>query len=310
MGRLEGRVAIITGAGRGMGRAHALYFASEGAAVIVNDLGSTLAGAGADLSPGQDVVAEIEALGGRSAVSGHDVADWGEAEQLIALAVETFGRLDVLVNNAGIVRDRTLVSLTEEDWDGVIQVHLKGHAAMTRHAMNYWRLQAKAGEEVRASIVHTTSVAGFVGNFGQANYSAAKAGIQALSQVAAIEGAKYGVRSNAVSPSGRTRLTLALDGSEERLRVPDAGVFDYYAPENVSPLIGWLAEADCPATNQVFHIGGNRVFVLEIPRIAHVLETAGRWTPAALDREVGSRLVEPVPLKTFFPGPGDAGRDE
>jgi NAD(P)-dependent dehydrogenase (short-subunit alcohol dehydrogenase family) len=309
MGRLDGRVAIITGAGRGMGRAHALYFASEGAAVVVNDLGSTLAGNGADLSPGREVVAEIEALGGRAVASGHDVASWSEAEELVALAVEAFGRLDVLVNNAGIVRDRTLFNLTEEDWDRVIHVHLKGHAAMTRHAMSHWRSQAKSGKEVRASIVHTTSVAGFVGNFGQANYSAAKAGIQALSQVAAIEGAKHGVRSNAVSPSGRTRLTSALEGSEERLRVPEAGVFDYYAPENVSPLIGWLAEADCPANNQVFHIGGSRLFVLEIPKIAHLLENDGRWTPTALDRELSGRVVEPVPLKTFFPGPGDAGRD-
>jgi NAD(P)-dependent dehydrogenase (short-subunit alcohol dehydrogenase family) len=301
MGRLEGRVAIVTGAGRGLGRAHALHLAAEGAAVVVNDVGRSLSGEGDDEQPANEVVREIEDQGGRAAADFHDVADWEQAEALVETAVTAFGRLDVLVNNAGILRDRTLANLAEDEWDAVLRVHLKGHAAPTRHAMAHWRARAKDGEEVRASVVHTTSVAGFCGSFGQANYSAAKAAVLGLSKVVALEGAAYGVRSNAVSPSARTRFTMSMKGSEERLRPPDdASQFDFYDPGNVSPLIAWLAEADCPANGQAFHCAGNRIFVVAIPSIAHLIETDGRWTPEKLDDELTERLVPEVPLDAFL----------
>jgi NAD(P)-dependent dehydrogenase (short-subunit alcohol dehydrogenase family) len=301
LGRLENRVAVVTGAGRGLGRAHALHLAAEGASVVVNDLGGDVSGAGADVSPAQQVVTEIDHLGGRAIASGHDVSDWKAAEELIAFTVEAFGDLHVLVNNAGILRDSTVAKLTEDAWDSVIRVHLKGHAAPTAHAVAYWRQRSKAGQEVKASVIHTTSVAGFVGNFGQANYSAAKAAVIGLSRVVALEGRNYGIRSNAVSPSARTRITMSIPGSETRLRPPDdPDTFDAYAPENVSPLIAWLAERDCPANNQVFHIGANRLFVIETPTIAHVLESEGRWTAERLGSALVGKLVDPLPLEVFL----------
>jgi NAD(P)-dependent dehydrogenase (short-subunit alcohol dehydrogenase family) len=301
MGRLEGRVAIVTGAGRGLGRAHALHLASQGAAVVVNDVGRSLSGDGSDPQPATEVVEEIERNGGRAIASFDDVADWDQAQELVESALSAFDRLDVLVNNAGILRDRTLANLSEDEWDAVLRVHLKGHAAPTRHAMAYWRSRAKEGQEVRASVIHTTSVAGLCGSFGQANYSAAKAAVLGLSKVVALEGEAYGVRSNAVSPSARTRFTMSMKGSEERLRPPeDESRFDFYAPENVSPLIGWLAEAECPANGQAFHCAGNRIFVVAIPTIAHLVETEGRWTPEKLDEELTGRLVSKVPIEAFL----------
>jgi NAD(P)-dependent dehydrogenase (short-subunit alcohol dehydrogenase family) len=292
---LAGRVAIVTGAGRGLGRAHALALAGEGASVIVNDLGGDLQGRGTDLTPAQDVVREIIAGGGKAAVSGHDVSDWRDAAALVELAVATFGDLHVLVNNAGILRDRTLANMSEEEWDAVIRVHLKGHAATTRHAMAYWRDRSKAGQPVAASVVHTTSLAGIVGNFGQASYASAKLGIVGLSRVAALEGAKYGVRSNAVSPSARTRI-------ETSLQPPPAGVFDVFDPANVSPLVAWLARADCPATNQVFQAYGNRVEVIGHSVIVVDLRTDGRWTVDALDEALRDKLPNPPRLGDFVEG--------
>jgi len=295
MGRLSGRVAIVTGAGRGLGRAHALALAEAGAAVVVNDLGGSLGGDGADPSPAQQVAAEIAAAGGRAVASGHDVADWGEAAALIAQALDSFGRLDVLVNNAGILRDRTLANLAEAEWDAVIRVHLKGHAATTRHAVAHWRGRAKAGEQVAASIVHTTSLAGLLGNFGQAGYAAAKAGVIGLSNVAAIEGARYGIRSNAVSPSARTRLETSLKPVAD-------GQFDAFDPANVSPLIVWLALADCPATGQVFQIYGGRVEVFAPWSLAADLRSKGRWTVEGLDAALAGRLPRPAALGDFVEG--------
>jgi NAD(P)-dependent dehydrogenase (short-subunit alcohol dehydrogenase family) len=292
---LAGRVAIVTGAGRGLGRAHALALAAEGASVIVNDLGGDLQGHGTDLTPAQDVVREIAASGGKAAVSGHDVADWQGAASLIDAAVKTFGDLHVLVNNAGILRDRTLANMGEDEWDAVIRVHLKGHAATTRHAMAWWRDRSKAGHPVAGSIVHTTSLAGLVGNFGQAAYASAKLGIVGLSRVAALEGAKYGVRSNALSPSARTRI-------ETSLKPPPEGVFDVFDPANVSPLVAWLARADCPATNQVFQAYGNRVEVIGPSAIAVDVRTEGRWTVEALDRALRDTLPKPPRLGDFVEG--------
>ena len=296
MSRLAGRVAIVTGAGRGLGRCHALFLASEGAAVVVNDLGGDVSGEGADPTPAQQVAAEIEAAGGRAVVSGHDVSSWSQAQEIVELALDAFGALHVVVNNAGILRDRTLANLAEEEWDAVLRVHLKGHAAMTRHAMAHWRARAKAGEEPHASLVHTTSVAGFTGNFGQAAYAAAKSGIAGLSQVAALEGARYGVRSNAISPSARTRLEDSIAPSEE--------AFDRFDPANVSPLVGWLAEEDCPATAQVFQVYGDRLVVIAMPAPVHRLSHDGRWTPEAIGGALEGRLVAPPRIADFVEGLG------
>lgn len=292
---LNGRVAIVTGGGRGLGRGYALALAAHGASVVVNDLGGDLYGAGRDATPAQSVVAEIEAAGGKAVVSGHDVADWADARAMVGLAIERFGRLDVLVNNAGILRDRLFANMSEEEWDAVIRVHLKGHAAPARHAMEYWRAEGKAGRAVAGSIVHTTSLAGLVGNFGQANYAAAKAAVIGLSRTLALEGVKYGVRSNAVSPSARTRI-------EGSLEPPPEGVFDVFAPENVAPLICWLAHADCPANGQVFQAYGDRVEVLAPSAIAVDLRTSGRWTLDALDAALTGKLPALPTLGTFVEG--------
>ena len=294
MTRLAGRVAIVTGAGRGLGRCHALFLAAGGAAVVVNDLGGDVSGEGADPTPAQQVVAEIERAGGRAAVSGHDVSDWEQAQAIVELAIERFGDLHVLVNNAGILRDRTLANLSEDEWDVVLRVHLKGHAAMTHHAMAYWRGRAKSSAAVHASLIHTTSVAGFTGNFGQAAYAAAKSGIAGLSQVAALEGARYGVRSNALSPSARTRLEDSIAPSDEP--------FDRFDPANVSPLVGWLAEADCPATAQVFQIYGDQLVVIAMPAPVHRLANGARWTPEAIGNALDGRLLAPPTIADFVEG--------
>jgi NAD(P)-dependent dehydrogenase (short-subunit alcohol dehydrogenase family) len=294
-GRLDGRVAVVTGSGRGLGRSYALALASHGAAVVVNDLGGDLHGLGRDPSAAQSVVSEIAARGGRAIVSGHDVSDWEQAKALVETAVKTFGRLDVLVNNAGILRDRLFANMTEEDWDAVIRVHLKGHAAPARHAMDYWRSGSKAGRNIEASIIHTTSLAGLVGSFGQANYAAAKLAIVGLSRTLALEGAKYGVRSNAVSPSARTRI-------ETSLQPPPNGMFDVFSPDNVAPLICWLALADCPATGQVFQAYGNRIEVIAPSTIEVDVRTDGRWHIEDVEKALNDRLPRLPKLGEFVEG--------
>jgi NAD(P)-dependent dehydrogenase (short-subunit alcohol dehydrogenase family) len=303
MRRLDSRVAIVTGAGSGLGRAHALRLAAGGAVVVVNDLGSDVYGDGKSSAPAARVVEEIEAGGGRAVTSAHDIADWEQAAELVQTALDAFGRLDVLVNNAGIVADRTLANLTAADWDSVIRVHLTGHAAPTAHAMRHWRNRAKAGDNVKASVVHTSSVAGFSGNFGQANYSAAKAGVIGLSKVVSIEGRSIGVRSNVISPSARTRMAATVPGSDSLLTPPsDPTAFDVLDPANVSPLVAWLAEADCPADDQIFHLIGNRLYVLRMPCVEHTLVSDGRWTPDQFDAQLLPRLVDQLPIETFFEG--------
>ncbi len=291
--RLAGRIAIVTGAGRGIGRAHALALAGGGARVVVNDLGAQVDGEGADLGPAETVYQEILARGGEAVVSHHDVSDWDEARGLVDLALESFGGLDVLVNNAGILRDRAFVNMSEDEWDAVIAVHLKGHAAPSRHAMAYWRAEAKAGRPRAASIIHTTSSSGLCGNFGQANYGAAKMGVVGLSKVLAIEGAKYGVRSNAISPSARTRMTAVMTGTE-LLGEPDETGYDAFGPEHIAPVAAWLAEADCPANNQIFHVSGRRVRVLEVPRIAFEARSDEDFTPETLAGALADKLVAPI----------------
>ncbi len=295
MTTLDGRVVVITGAGRGLGRAHALLAGELGARVVVNDLGADLHGEGADRTPAADVVAAIRAGGGEAVLSGHDVSDWGQAGEMIQLALDTYGRLDVLVNNAGILRDRTLAGMSEAEWDAVVRVHLKGHAAPTHHALAHWRARAGNGVVEDASVVHTTSVAGFAGNVGQANYSSAKLAVLALSRCVSLEAGRYGVRSNAVSPGARTRITAGMGDVDP----PDSG-FDASAPGNVSPLICWLASADCPADGQVFHCSGDEVAVVSMPSVTTRLRGGGRWTVAELADALPRHLLEPPDVEHFL----------
>ena len=293
MSRLAGRIAIVTGAGRGIGRAHALALAAGGARVVVNDLGVNIAGEGAHGGPAEAVCQEIRAAGGEAVPSGHDVSHWDEARDLIAHAVNALGGLDILVNNAGILRDRALFNMSEREWDAVVAVHLKGHAAPSRHALAWWRAEAKAGRPRRASVIHTTSSSGLCGNFGQANYGAAKMGVIGLSRVLSIEGFPYGVRSNVISPSARTRMVAGMTGADQ-LGGPDETGYDPFGPEHIAHLVAWLAETDCPARNQVFHVSGRRVRVLELPRIAFEARSDGDLTPSALAEALRDKLVDPL----------------
>ncbi|HSS09010.1 MAG TPA: SDR family oxidoreductase, partial [Acidimicrobiales bacterium] len=260
MGALEGRVAIITGAGRGIGREHALLFAAEGAKVVVNDLGGGMDGTGDDRTPAEQVVDEIKAMGGEAVANADNVADWAGGERLVQAALDAFGDLHVLVNNAGILRDRYLVNMTEDEWDVVIKVHLKGHFVPTRHAAAYWREQTKAGKSVQASVINTSSTSGLLGNPGQTNYGAAKAGIGAFTVIAAQELGRYGVRVNGLAPAARTRLTQSTPGLGDIVKPPaEAGAFDVWDPANISPLVAWLATESCPATGKVFYVQGGTV---------------------------------------------------
>lgn len=293
---------IVTGAGRGLGREHAKLLAAHGARVVVNDLGADVHGDGVDVTPAQAVVDEIRAGGGEAVVSGHDVADWHEAGELVRLAVDTFGSLHGVVNNAGILRDRTLVNMTEAEWDAVIRVHLKGHAAPTHHAMRYWREQAKSGTPVdRPALVHTSSASGFIGNFGQANYGAAKSGVLGLMQVARLEGASYGLRSNAVGPAATTRMSDDPSAGSGEPSSADG----YLDPAYVSPVVAWLMAADCPANGQLMHVYGNRVVVMAVASVAADLRHAGGWTLEALDEHVAPRLVTPLVVADFLPQEGE-----
>ncbi|MEO6317220.1 MAG: SDR family oxidoreductase [Acidimicrobiales bacterium] len=279
MGSLEGRVAIITGAGRGLGREHALLFAAEGAKVVINDLGEVA----------EETAAEVRATGGEAIASNHDITDWDGGRDLIAAAVEGFGRLDVLVNNAGILRDRMLVSMSEEEWDVVVDVHLKGHFVPTRFAAAHWREQVKAGQEVNASIIHTSSTSGLLGNPGQTNYGAAKAGIGSFSIICAQELARYGVRSNCIAPAARTRLTEATPGLGEVVAAPTEG-FDIWDPANVAPLVAHLAGVDCSITGRTFFVQGGTVRLMEPWRMGDKLEHDGRWSVADLAERLPSIL--------------------
>ncbi|AWK74511.1 short-chain dehydrogenase [Rhodococcus oxybenzonivorans] len=289
MGTLDGRVAIVTGAGRGIGREHALLFAREGAAVVVNDLGGANDGTGEDAGPAQQVVDEIVSGGGKAVANTDNVASWDGAEALVIQAVREFGRLDVLVNNAGILRDAFIAGMSESQWDAVIAVHLKGHAATLHHAAAYWKAQTKAGETVNASVINTASASGtFMPNAGQGNYGAAKAGIAALTLVAADELERYGVRVNAIAPIARTRLTLATPGmgalfAEE---VPE-GEFDAFSPANISPLVARLADADCKITGKVFAVQGGAISELAGWHDVKTIESDGPWTVADLADRLG-----------------------
>jgi NAD(P)-dependent dehydrogenase (short-subunit alcohol dehydrogenase family) len=292
MGTLDGRVAIITGAGRGIGREHALLFAAEGAKVVVNDLGGALDGSSAEASPAEEVVAEIRAMGAEAVANHDNVATWDGGARLIECALEAFGDLHVLVNNAGILRDRVLVNLSEEDWDAVINVHLKGHFVPTRHAATYWREQAKAGKTVKASIINTSSTSGLLGNIGQSNYGAAKAGIAAFTVIIAEELGRYGVRANAIAPAARTRMTESTPGLSDHVVKPsDAAVFDVWDPANISPLVATLAMQDCASTGQVYFVQGGTVRLFQNWTMTKALEKDDRWSVRDLAVELPTLLA-------------------
>jgi NAD(P)-dependent dehydrogenase (short-subunit alcohol dehydrogenase family) len=293
-----GRVVIVTGAGRGIGRAHALAFAAEGAAVVVNDVGVGLDGTGAHAGPAQQVVDEITAAGGSAVASTHDVADWSAAHNMVTTAVETFGRLDVLVNNAGFLRDRMLANLSEDEWDAVIRVHLKGHFAPLRHAAAYWRAEAKAGRRPDARVINTSSGAGLRGSVGQGNYSAAKAGIAGLTIVAAAELGRYGVTVNAIAPAARTRMTEATFA--ETMAQPEDG-FDAMAPENVAPLVVWLASPEsAEVTGRVFEVEAGVVSVADGWRHGPSVDKGARWEPAELGPVVAELLAKAAPPEPVY----------
>jgi NAD(P)-dependent dehydrogenase (short-subunit alcohol dehydrogenase family) len=258
-GMCEGRVAVVTGAGRGIGREYAVMLAEQGAKVIVNDLGGSRDGTGADISAAQQVVDEIKARGGEAVVNGADVSDWDAARQMIEEAVETFGRLDIVINNAGILRDRMLTNMTEEEWDLVIKVHLKGTFCPARHAAAYWRDRSKQGETNDARIINTTSVSGLYGNIGQSNYGAAKQGIAGFTFIAALEMLRYGVTVNAIAPGALTRLTedLGMGRASEEAKVA-------MSPRWIAPLCTWLASLQSAGiTGRVFEASGQMLAVAE-----------------------------------------------
>ncbi len=280
MGSLDGRVAIITGAGRGIGREHALLFAREGASVLVNDLGGANDGTGADAGPAQQVVEEITVAGGKAVANTDNVATWDGAAALVNQAVGEFGRLDVLVNNAGILRDAFIAGMDESQWDSVIAVHLKGHAATLHHAAAYWKAQSKAGEPVNGAVINTASASGtFMPNAGQSNYGAAKAGIAALTLVAADELERYGVRVNAIAPIARTRLTLATPGMGALFAAEvEEGEFDAFSPANISPLVAYLATEKCPLNGKVYAVQGGGISELAGWHDVATIESDGPWT--------------------------------
>ena len=287
MPSLDGKVAVVTGAGRGIGREHALALATAGAKVVVNDLGGSTAGEGQDQTPAQQVADEIKAAGGEATANYDNVADFQGAESMIKQAVGDFGRLDILVNNAGILRDRMLVSMSEAEWDAVIEVHLKGHFAPTHHAAAYWRAQSKEGNQVNGRVVNTSSPSGVFGNVGQTNYGAAKAGIAAFTIIAAQELGRYGVTVNCLAPNARTRMTEDIFGMDK-----PADGFDPLDPSNISPVVVALCTNEAQAiTGQCFFIYGSTINVLKPWDLGIALTKEGPWAPD----ELAAALKESFP---------------
>jgi NAD(P)-dependent dehydrogenase (short-subunit alcohol dehydrogenase family) len=300
MGICDGRVVIVTGAGRGIGREEALLFAAEGAKVVVNDLGREADGSGEMQPVAQQVVDDIVAAGGEAIANTDDVSDWEGAQRLINCAIETFGGLDTLVNNAGILRDRMLVNMTEEEWDAVIKVHLKGTFAPSRWAAAYWRELAKAGTPKEARIVNTSSSSGIYANPGQTNYGAAKSGIATFTQIAAKELKNYGVKANCIAPGARTRLTEPLMAARGRPE-PKPEEFDRGHPGNVAPLVVWLGSSACEVTGQTFNVSGGMVGVAESWGRGPSQDKGDRWEPSELT-DIVPKLVE-----QSRPAPGIGG---
>ncbi|MCB9727255.1 MAG: SDR family oxidoreductase [Deltaproteobacteria bacterium] len=297
-GICAGRVAIVTGAGRGIGREHALELARQGARVVVNDLGATVAGVEQSSEPAEAVVAEIRAMGGEAVADGADVADFEAAGRLVRRALESFGRLDVLVNNAGFLRDKMFASTPEDAWDAVIRVHLKGHFAPARHAVDHWRAEAKAGRMPDARIINTSSGSGLQGSIGQSAYAAAKAGIASLTLVQAAELGRYGITANALAPIARTRMTEEVFA--DMMARPEAG-FDAMAPENIAPIVAWLASAEsADVTGRVFEVEGGKLAIAQGWRHGEPFDRGARFDPAELGEVVRGLIARsPAPEKVY-----------
>ena len=297
MGICDGRVVIVTGAGRGLGRAHALAFAAEGAAVVVNDVGASLTGEGEDLTPAAEVVAEIEAAGGQAIVNADDVSDWDAAGRMVQQAIDHFGRLDTLVCNAGIVRDRMIVNMSVDEWDAVMRVHLRGMFCPVRHAVDYWRGMSKAGTPADARVVTTSSGAGLFGSVSQANYSAAKAGIAAFTIVSAAELGRYNIAINGIAPSARSRMTE--EAFAEMMKRPDSG-FDAMDPANVSPVVVWLGSAQCNVTGRMFETAGGQLSIADGWQHGSVFDKGQRYEPAEVGAVVADLVREaPAPAAVY-----------
>jgi NAD(P)-dependent dehydrogenase (short-subunit alcohol dehydrogenase family) len=295
----EGRVAIVTGSGRGIGRAHALEFARQGAKVVVNDIGAELDGRGGSSGPAGEVVDEIRAMGGEAIANGEDIADWDGAGRLVQAAVDAFGRLDVVVNNAGILRDRMFVSATVDEWDAVMRVHLRGHFCVTRHAVNHWRERTKAGEAVDARIINTSSGAGLQGSIGQSAYSTAKGGIAILTLVQAAELGRYGITSNAIAPAARTRMTEGVFA--DKMAKPGEGQFDEMAPENIAPLVVWLGSAGSrDVTGRVFEVEAGRISIADGWRKGPEIDRGARWNSDEVGAAVKQLIEKSVPPQKVY----------
>jgi NAD(P)-dependent dehydrogenase (short-subunit alcohol dehydrogenase family) len=292
MGICTGRVIIVTGAGGGLGAAHAKVFAEEGASVIVNDINQAAA---------QAVVDEITAKGGKAAVNTSDITNYADAENAVKQAIDTFGDLHVVVNNAGINRDRMFASMTEAEWDAIMAVHLKGHFCISSHAVHYWRDQSKAGKPVDARIINTTSGAGLQGSIGQSNYAAAKAGIAALTLNQAAELGRYGITANAIAPAARTGMTTAVESMAEMMKKPEDNSFDYWAPENVSSLIVWLASAEAKdVTGRVFESEGGKISIADGWRSTKGIDKGARWMPAEVGEGVKKLIEQETPAQKVY----------
>ena len=291
MGICDGRIVIVTGAGRGLGRSYALAFAREGARVVVNDLGTTLHGEGRDTATAQAVVDEIKAAGGEAVANGDDISDWEGAQRLVQTAVDHFGGLDVVVNNAGFVRDRMFVSATVDEWDATMKVHLRGHFCVSRHAVDFWRASAKQGKAVDARIINTSSGAGLNGSMAQSAYAAAKGGIATLTLVQAAELGKYGITANALAPAARTRMTE--QAFADKMKRPDDG-FDVQDPDNIAPIVVWLGSAASRhVTGCIFELEGGSIMIADGWNDGPRIDKGARWQPAevgaAVERLLGER---------------------
>jgi NAD(P)-dependent dehydrogenase (short-subunit alcohol dehydrogenase family) len=297
MNELAGRVAIITGAGRGIGREHALLFAAEGAQVVVNDLGGNPDGTGADASPAQKVVDEITAAGGTAVANHDDVSDWDGAKRLIDQAVNTFGNLHVLVNNAGILRDRMLINMSPEEWDAIMKVHLRGHFCPTRWAATYWREASKEGRSEKRSVINTSSTSGLFGNVGQTNYGAAKTGIATFSMIADSELRRYDVRVNAIAPAAATRLTATV-APDRPAAAP--GEWSPMDPANIAPFVAYLATEDCPIHGRIFLVTGGQVHLFQPFAVIDSVEKEGMWTVGELRTQAAHFADVPFHLNNPF----------
>jgi NAD(P)-dependent dehydrogenase (short-subunit alcohol dehydrogenase family) len=300
-GLLEGKVAIVTGSGRGIGREEALLMAKHGAKIVVNDLGAHFDGTGsADVHPAQEVVNEIKKMGGEAVTNGESVSDFKGAKRIVECALDHFGKLNIVVNNAGILRDRMIFNMGEEDWDAVINVHLKGTFAMSRHACEYWREEHKKGNVLNGRIINTSSDAGLLGNVGQSNYGSAKAAVALMAIVMDAEMQKYGVTCNAIAPVARTRLTVEATPSTAAFmgKKVEEGKFDVFDPRNIAPLIAWLASDDAGNVHgEVFRVGGGTVWLMQGWHSVGKVTQRAVWEPAALGEKLKAELAKGITAK-------------